>query len=89
MKTEYKYGQYCTPLSQSDYRYFFRVSDKSIYVSLFFTPTRSFPPDALVPIMIPIGALFLISLELNLSDANQNGLKHQTNTDCFKGSPGT
>ena len=22
-KTEYKYGQYCTPLSQSDCRYFF------------------------------------------------------------------
>ena len=23
LKTEYKYGQYCTPLSQSDCRYFF------------------------------------------------------------------
>ena len=23
LKTEYKFGQYCTPLTQSDYRYFF------------------------------------------------------------------
>ena len=23
LKTEYKYGQYCTPLTQSDCRYFF------------------------------------------------------------------
>ena len=23
LKTEYKYGQYCIPLSQSDWRYFF------------------------------------------------------------------
>ena len=27
LKTEYKYGQYCTPLSQSDCRY--RVSDNN------------------------------------------------------------
>ena len=31
MKTEYKYGQYCTPLSQSDCRYFFCVSDNREY----------------------------------------------------------
>ena len=55
----------------------------------FFSPTRSFPSDALVTIMIPIGVLFLVSLELTLSDTNQNGLKHQTYTNCFKGSPGT
>ena len=30
LKTEYKYGQYCTPLSQSDCRYFFRVSDNKV-----------------------------------------------------------
>ena len=27
-KTEYKYGQYCTPLGQSDYRYFFVLAIK-------------------------------------------------------------
>ena len=57
-------------------------------MSHFFSPTGSFPPDALVAIMIPIRALFLVSLELNLSDTNQNGLNHQTYTNCFKGSPG-
>ena len=30
LKIEYKYGQYCTFLSQSDCRYF-RVSDKNIH----------------------------------------------------------
>ena len=58
-------------------------------MSPIFSPTRSFRPDPLVPIIIPIGALFLASLELNLSDTNQKGLKHQTYTNCFKGSPGT
>ena len=58
-------------------------------MSSFFSPTRSFPPDALDQIPIPIGSLFLVILELNLSDSNQNGLKHQTYTNCFKGSPGT
>ena len=55
----------------------------------FFSPTRCFPPDTQDPIMIPIGALFSVRLELNLSDTNQNGLKSQTYTNCFKGSPGT
>ena len=32
LETEYKYGQYCTPLSQSDCRYFFRVSDNYRYI---------------------------------------------------------
>ena len=59
-----------------------------LYMSPFFSPTRSFPSDAVVPIMIPIGVLFLVSLELTLSDISQNGLKHQTYTN-FKGSPGT
>ena len=31
LKTEYKYGQYGAPLSQSDCRYFLCVSDKSIH----------------------------------------------------------
>ena len=35
LKTEYKYGQYCTPLSQSDCRYFFRVSDKHLVIARF------------------------------------------------------
>ena len=26
LETEYKYGQYCTPLSQSDCRYFFVIA---------------------------------------------------------------
>ena len=38
--------------------------------------------------MIPIAVLFLVSLELTLSDTDQNGLKHQTYANCFKGSPG-
>ena len=29
LKTEYKYGQYCTPLSQSDCRYFFMLAIKA------------------------------------------------------------
>ena len=57
-------------------------------MSPIFSFTRSFPSDALVPIMIPIGALFLVSLELTWSDTNQNGLKHQTYTNYFKRSPG-
>ena len=28
LKTEYKYGQYCTPLSESDCRYFFVLAIK-------------------------------------------------------------
>ena len=32
LKTGYKYGQYCNPLSQSDCRLFFRVSDKVEYL---------------------------------------------------------
>ena len=31
LKTEYKYGQYCTPLSQSDCSYFLCVSDNIMY----------------------------------------------------------
>ena len=58
-------------------------------MSPFFSPTRCFPPDTLDLIMIPIGALFSVRLELNLSDTNQNGLKSQTYTNYFKGSPGT
>ena len=58
-------------------------------MSPFFSPTRCFPPDTLDPIVIPIGALFSVRNELNLSDTNQNGLKSQTYTNCFKGSPGT
>ena len=38
--------------------------------------------------MIPIGVLFLVNFELTLSDTNQSGLKHQSYTNCFKGSPG-
>ena len=34
LKTEYKYGQYCTPLCQSDCRYFFCVSDKAKYLAV-------------------------------------------------------
>ena len=39
LKTEYKYGQYCTSLTQSDLWIFFRVSDN---------PTRVSHPVALV-----------------------------------------
>ena len=49
-------------------------------MSPFFSHTRCFPPDNLDPIMIPIGALFLVRLELNLSYINQNDLKHHTYT---------
>ena len=31
LKTEYKYGQYCTPLTQSDCRYFFALAISSCY----------------------------------------------------------
>ena len=58
-------------------------------MSPFFSPTGSFPQNALNPSMIPIGALFLVSYELNLSDTNQNCLKHQTYNNCFKGNSGT
>ena len=34
LKTEYKYGQYCTPLGQSDCRYFFGVSNKAKYLAV-------------------------------------------------------
>ena len=33
LKTGYKYGQYYIPLSQSDCRYFFLVSDNDYYVA--------------------------------------------------------
>ena len=58
-------------------------------MSPFFSFTRYFPPDTLDPVMIPIVALFSVRLELDLSDTNQNCLKHQTYTNCFKVSPGT
>ena len=50
-------------------------------MSPFFSPTRYFPPHILEPSMIPTGALFSVSLELNLSDINQKVLKHQTYTN--------
>ena len=31
LKIEYKYGQYCTPVSQSDCRYFFVLAIKKLY----------------------------------------------------------
>ena len=34
LKTDYKYSQYCTPLCQSDCRYFFCVSDKGKYLAV-------------------------------------------------------
>ena len=33
LKADYKYHQYCTPLSQSDCRFFFRVSDNTSFSS--------------------------------------------------------
>ena len=58
-------------------------------MSPFFSPTRCFPPDNQDLIMIPTGALFPVTRELNLSEINQKDLKHQTYTNCFKDSPGT
>ena len=42
LKTEYKYGKYCTPLTQSDYRYFFVLAiiakyEKRGNISQYFT----------------------------------------------------
>ena len=36
LKTEYKYGQYCTPLSQSDSRYFLCKRQWAIFVLYLF-----------------------------------------------------
>ena len=49
-------------------------------MSPLFPPTILFPPDALDSDY---------DYELDLSDNNQNGLKHQTYTNFFKGSPET
>ena len=35
LKTEYKYGQYCTPLSQSDCRYFFVLAINQFILNVY------------------------------------------------------
>ena len=45
METEYKYGQYCTPLIQSDCRCFFRLSDNAQYLNLCYRELGQFCSD--------------------------------------------